>query len=294
MTPIRKCIIPAAGFGTRFLPATKAQPKEMLPIVDKPVIQYLVEEAVAAGITDIIIVTGRGKRSIEDHFDVSYELEQTLVEKWKIKELAEVEKVSHLARIAYVRQPIPRGDGDALLRARALIGDEPCLVLFGDDLIKWERGGAEQLIEAFEKYGSPIIALERVTDKRVSSYGIIEPAASEWSLHTVAKFLEKPKPTETSSRLGVIGKYIITPEVFDYLEKDGATASKDGEIRLADAFARMVQDGKKIYGLEMEWDRYDTGDKFGFLKATIDYALDRDDLGPQLMEFLEKRFNKQI
>ncbi len=294
MTPIRKCIIPAAGFGTRFLPATKAQPKEMLPIVDKPVIQYLVEEAVAAGITDIIIVTGRGKRSIEDHFDVSYELEQTLVEKWKIKELAEVEKVSHLARIAYVRQPIPRGDGDALLRARALIGDEPCLVLFGDDLIKGERGGAEQLIEAFEKYGSPIIALERVTDKRVSSYGIIEPAVSEGSLHTVAKFLEKPKPEETSSRLGVIGKYIITPEVFDYLEKDGQGASKDGEIRLADAFARMVQDGKKIYGLEMEWDRYDTGDKFGFLKATIDYALDREDLGPQLMEFLEKRVNNRI
>ena len=292
MIPIRKCIIPAAGFGTRFLPATKAQPKEMLPIVDKPVIQYLVEEAVAAGITDIIIVTGRGKRSIEDHFDVSYELEQTLVEKWKIKELAEVEKVSHLARIAYVRQPIPRGDGDALLRARALIGDEPCLVLFGDDLIKGERGGAEQLIEAFEKYGSPIIALERVTDKRVSSYGIIEPATSLWVLHTVAKFLEKPKPTETSSRLGVIGKYIITPEVFDYLEKDGASASKDGEIRLADAFARMVQDGKKIYGLEMEWDRYDTGDKFGFLKATIDYALDRDDLGEQMRDFLKKRVSE--
>lgn len=292
MTQIRKCIIPAAGFGTRFLPATKAQAKEMLPIVDKPVIQYLVEEAVAAGITDIIIITGRGKRSIEDHFDVSYELEQTLVEKWKIKELAEVEKVSHLARIAYVRQPIPRGDGDALLRARALIGDEPCLVLFGDDLIKGERGGAEQLIEAFEKYSAPIIALERVTDKRVSSYGIIESAHTDWAIHTVAKFLEKPKPEETHSRLGVIGKYIITPEVFDYLEQDWASASKDGEIRLADAFERMVQAGKKVYGLEMEWDRYDTGDKFGFLKANIDYALDREDLGPQLMEFLKKRVSE--
>ena len=289
MVQIRKCIIPAAGFGTRFLPATKAQPKEMLPIVDKPVIQYLVEEAVAAWITDIIIVTGRGKRSIEDHFDMSFELEKTLVEKWKIKELAEVEKISNLAHIAYVRQPVPRGDGDALLRARALIGDEPCLVLFGDDLIKWEETGAEQLVAAFQKNNAPIIALERVSDKRVSSYGIIEPSFSDGHIHTVAKFLEKPKPGDTDSRLGVIGKYIITPEVFDYLAQDGSCASKDGEIRLADAFERMVQDGGKIYGLEMKWDRYDTGDKFGFLKATIDYALDQEDLDPQLIEFLKKR-----
>ena len=292
MQKIRKCIIPAAGFGTRFLPATKAQPKEMLPIVDKPVIQYLVEEAVAAGITDIMIVTGRGKQAIENHFDASFELEKTLVEKWKIKELALVEAVSHLANIAYVRQPLPRGDGDALLHARAWIGDEPCLVLFGDDLIKWEVGWAQQLVRAFEQYSSPIIALERVADKRVSSYGIIEPVSSEWKLHTVAKFLEKPKPTETDSRLGVIGKYIITPEVFEYLEKDGKAASKDGEIRLADAFARMVEDGKKVYGLEMEGDRYDTGDKFGFLKATIDYALDREDLGEQVREFLKKRVSE--
>ncbi len=289
MVQIRKCIIPAAGFGTRFLPATKAQPKEMLPIVDKPVIQYLVEEAVAAGITDIIIVTGRGKRSIEDHFDMSFELEKTLVEKWKIKELAEVEKISNLAHIAYVRQPVPRGDGDALLRARALIGNEPCLVLFGDDLIKWKETGAEQLVRAFQKKNSPVIALERVSDKRVSSYGIIEPSFSEGSIHTVAKFLEKPKPEDTDSRLWVIGKYIITPEVFDYLAQDGACASKDGEIRLADAFERMVKDGGKVYGIEMKGDRYDTGDKFGFLKATIDYALDRKDLGPQLREFLKKR-----
>lgn len=286
---IRKCIIPAAGFGTRFLPATKAQPKEMLPIVDKPVIQYLVEEAVSAGITDIMIVTGRGKQAIENHFDASFELEKTLVEKWKIKELELVERVSHLANIAYVRQPLPRGDGDALLHARAWIGDEPCLVLFGDDLIKWEQSGAQQLVSAFEKNHAPIIALERVADKRVSSYGIIETISSEWTLHQVTKFLEKPKPEETTSRLGVIGKYIITPEIFDYLLLDGAKASKDGEIRLADAFERMVQDGGKIYGLEMEWDRYDTGDKFWFLKATIDYALDREDLGEQVKEFLIKR-----
>ncbi len=288
MTTIRKCIIPAAGFGTRFLPATKAQPKEMLPIVDKPVIQYLVEEAVSAGITDIIIITGRGKRSIEDHFDKSFELEQTLVEKGKTKELAEVEKISNLARIAYVRQPIPRGDGDALLRARTLIGDEPCLVLFGDDLIRGERSGAQQLIAAFEEKNAPIIALERVTEKRVSSYGIVEGIEENGKLHRVTKFLEKPKPTETESRLGVIGKYVITPEVFDSLLEDSEGASKDGEIRLADAFGRMVTKSP-IYGLEMEGTRYDTGDKFGFLKATIDYALAREDLGDQLMEFLKKR-----
>lgn len=201
MTIIRKCIIPAAGFGTRFLPATKAQPKEMLPIVDKPVIQYLVEEAVAAGITDIMIVTGRGKQAIENHFDASFELEKTLVEKGKLKELEMVEKVSSLAKIAYVRQPLPRGDGDALLRARAWIGDEPCLVLFGDDLIRGEVGGAAQLVSAFEKTGTPVIALEKVSDKRVSSYGIVEPGISNGSLHTVTKFLEKPKPEETDSRL---------------------------------------------------------------------------------------------
>ena len=289
---IKKCIIPAAGFGTRFLPATKAQPKEMLPIVDKPVIQYLVEEAVEAGITDIMIVTGRGKQAIENHFDASFELEKTLVEKGKMKELELVERVSSLAKIAYVRQPLPRGDGDALLRARAWIGDEPCLILFGDDLIKWEKWWATQLVEAFKTKRAPIIALERVTDKRVSSYGIVESWDPSGPLYSVAKFLEKPKPEETHSRLGVIGKYIITPEVFEYLEQNGIKASKDGEIRLADAFERMVSEEKGIYGLELEGERYDTGDKFGFIKATIDYALDRADLGPQVREFLKKRISQ--
>lgn len=288
MQKIRKCIIAAAGYGTRFLPATKAMPKEMLPIVDKPVLQYLVEEAVAAGITDIVIVTGRGKHSIEDHFDTSFELEYTLVEKKKHALLASVENIPNLARIAYVRQPIPRGDGDAILRARPFIGDEPCLVLFGDDLIKGERWGAAQLVEAFSRKQTPIIALEKVADDMVSSYGIIESSSSEHWIHLVDKFLEKPKATETTSRLGVIGKYIITPEVFDYIERSSGGASKDGELRLADAFAAMVQD-RDIYGLELEGVRYDTGDKFGFLKATIDYALDREDLGPKLREFMKTR-----
>ncbi len=291
MKPITKCIIPAAGFGTRFLPATKAQPKEMLPIVDKPVIQYLVEEAVSAWITDIIIVTWRGKRSIEDHFDMSFELEKTLVEKGKTRELAEVEKISNLARIAYVRQPIPRWDGDALLRARPLIWDEPCLVLFWDDLIRGERSGAQQLIEAFQRKNAPIIALERVSDSRVSSYGIIEAKHSDGRYHQVGRFLEKPQPNETTSRLGVIGKYIITPEIFDYLATDSEGASKDGEVRLADAFARIVQD-RDIYGLEMEGERYDTGDKFGFLKATVDYALAREDIWDKFYDFLKTRLSK--
>lgn len=217
MKPITKCVIAAAGYGTRFLPATKAMPKEMLPVVDKPVLQYLVEEAVAAGITDIVIVTGRGKHSIEDHFDTSFELEYTLVEKKKHALLASVENIPNLARIAYVRQPIPKGDGDAILRARTFVGDEPCLVLFGDDLIKGEKGGAEQLVEAFSRKQAPIIALERIPDDKVSSYGIVESSFSEGRMHKVDRFLEKPQAHETDSRLGAIGKYVITPEVFDYI-----------------------------------------------------------------------------
>lgn len=286
MAQITKCIIPAAGFGTRFLPATKAQPKEMLPIVDKPVIQYLVEEAVASGIKDIIIITGRGKRSIEDHFDASFELEKTLVEKGKTKELELVEKVSNLANIAYVRQPLPRGDWDAILRAKHFMWNEPFLVLFGDDLVDWEKPAALQLIEAYNRKNSSVIALEKVSDDKVSSYWIIEARESDEKLHTVNKFLEKPKATETDSRLGVIGKYVLSPDIFDYLEK--APAWKDWEIRLADAFELMRQE-KDIYGLEIEWNRYDTWDKLGFLKASIDFALKRDDLWEDLKEFLKAK-----
>jgi UTP--glucose-1-phosphate uridylyltransferase len=286
MTQITKCIIPAAGFGTRFLPATKAQPKEMLPIVDKPVIQYLVEEAVASGIKDIIIITGRGKRSIEDHFDASFELEKTLVEKGKTKELALVESISNLANIAYVRQPLPRGDWDAILRAKHFMWNEPFLVLFGDDLVDGEVPAAMQLIEAYQRKNSTVIALEKVSDDKVSSYWIIEAKDSDNKLHTVNKFLEKPKASETTSRLGVIGKYVLSPDIFDYLEK--APAGKDWEIRLADAFELMRQE-KDIYGLEIEWTRYDTGDKLGFLKASIDFALKRDDLGEDLKEFLKAK-----
>lgn len=286
MQKIRKCIIPAAGFGTRFLPATKAQPKEMLPIVDKPVIQYLVEEAVASGIEDIIIITWRWKRSIEDHFDASFELEKTLVEKGKTKELALVEEVSNLANIAYVRQPLPRWDWDAIFRARHFIWNEPFLVLFWDDLVDGEKPASLQLIEAFSRKNAPVIALEKVVDDKVSSYWIVEARESDEKLHTVSKFLEKPKSTETDSRLGVIWKYVLTPEIFDYLEK--APSWKDWEIRLADAFALMIKD-KDIYALEMEGTRYDTWDKFWFLQASIDFALKREDLWDKLREFLKTK-----
>ena len=289
---ITKCIIPAAGFGTRFLPATKAQPKEMLTIVDTPVIQMLVEEAVAAGATDIIFVTSHTKKTLEDHFDTSFELEHLLKTKGKTKELEKIQKITEMANFYFVRQGSPRGDGDAILQAKNLIGNEPCIVLFGDDLIKGEKSGAEQLVAAFEKSQTPMIALEKVSDEKVSSYGIIEAKNSNGRTHEVSRFLEKPKSSETDSRLGVIGKYIITPEVFEYLEKDGESASKDGEIRLADAFAKMVVDGKKLHGIEMDGVRYDTGDKLGFLKATVDYALDRDDLGEEFAQFLKEKFSK--
>ena len=285
MQKITKCVIPAAGFGTRFLPATKAQPKEMLPIVDKPVIQYLVEEAVASGIEDIIIITGRGKRSIEDHFDVSFELEQTLVEKNKHEELALVENISRLANISYVRQPVPKWDGDAILRARPFIGNDPFLVLFGDDLVVNEKPAASQLIEEFHRKNAPIIALFEVPDDEVSSCGIVEPRHQDGRICEVQKFLEKPKPTETTSRLGVIGKYMLTNDIFDYLE---LVKNKEGEVRLADAFVRMLLD-KDLYGLEIEGERYDTGDKFGFLRATIDFALARQDLWADLREYLEAK-----
>lgn len=294
MTPIRKCIIPAAGFWTRFLPATKAQPKEMLPIIDTPVIQLLVEEAVSAGITDIMIVISRGKESIQNHFDTSFELERILESKGKTKELEKIKKISTLANITYTRQPIPLGDGDALLRAMEWTNNEPCLILFWDDLVYGEKGSATQLVEAFKKYHTPIIAVEKVGDEKVNSYGIVESRSTHGKTHEVAWFLEKPEPSETPSRLGVIGKYIITPEVFEFLKQDsGIKTSKDGEIRLADAFARMLVNNKTIHALEIDGIRYDTWDKFGFIQATIDYALRDPALQEKVYEFIESRLIKK-
>ncbi|MEA3304693.1 MAG: UTP--glucose-1-phosphate uridylyltransferase GalU [Patescibacteria group bacterium] len=283
---IRKCIIPAAGMGTRFLPATKAQPKEMLSIVDKPVIQYLVEEAVAAGIEDIIIVTSQTKRAIEDHFDSNFELEYRLEQKGKDKALATVKDISQMANIAYVRQTSPRGDGDALLRARSFIGDEPFLVLFGDDLIRGDVPASTQLIQEFSKRNAPIIGIEKVQDEQVSSYGILEAGSSHGLVHEAKNILEKPSADQTDSRLGIIGKYVLTSDVFDYLEK--LNPGGDGEIRLADAFSDMLSE-KTLYGLQLQGQRYDTGDKLGFLKATVDFALDNPELSDAFQDFLQTR-----
>lgn len=280
---IRKAVFPAAGYGTRFLPATKAQPKEMLPIVDKPVIQYLVEEAVASGIEEIIIVTGRGKRAIEDHFDHSFELEHTLAEKGKEKLLEEVRKVSELAKFIYVRQPIPLGDGDAILRAREVIGDEPFAVMFGDDIVDNKIPALRQLINVFEKTSCSVIGLEKVPKEDTDKYGIIKSSNHDGRLHHVSGMVEKPKSQDAPSDLGIIGKYICTPEIFDAIEK--SRPSKDGEVRLIDGFLELIK-SQQIYGYVLEGKRYDTGHTLGFIKATIDYALKRKELSGPLKKHL--------
>jgi UTP--glucose-1-phosphate uridylyltransferase len=282
--PIRKAIFPVAGFGTRFLPATKAQPKEMLPIVDKPVIQYLVEEAVAAGITDIVMVTGRGKRAIEDHFDSSFELEHTLVEKEKHDLLEEVQNISKLANFVYVRQPKPLGDGHAILCARDVIGDEPCAVLFGDDVIDGKVPGIKQLIDAYNETGCSVIGLQEIDKKNSSSYGMIGGRKIDDLLYEVETLVEKPKPENAPSNLAVIGKYIITPEVFDCIENSKRSAG--GEQRLIDGFEVLLKK-QRIYGKILEGKRYDTGQKIGLITATIDFALKRKDLGPELRKYLK-------
>jgi UTP--glucose-1-phosphate uridylyltransferase len=284
MPKIRKAVFPAAGFGTRFLPVTKSQPKEMLPIVDKPVIQYLVEEAVASGITEIIIVTGRGKRSIEDHFDFSFELEHTLVEKGKHSLLKEVRDIAKLAKFVYVRQPMPLGDGHAILCAREVVGDEPFAVLFGDDIVDHKVPAIKQLMNVYDKTGCSVIALQQVNKKESESYGMIKPKWSKGRLHEIEKLVEKPKPSVAPSNLAIIGKYVVTPEIIEALEK--AKPSHSGEIRLIDGFMQL-QKRQKIYGYEVEGKRYDTGTKLGLLTAGIDFGLKRKDLGPDLRKYLK-------
>ncbi len=285
MQKIKKCVIPAAWMGTRFLPATKALPKEMFPIIDKPVMQLLVEEAVSVWCEEIIIITWRSKRAIEDHFDANLELEQRLFEGWKDKYLNTIRWVNNLANIAYVRQPYPKGDWDAILRAKNFIWNEPFLVLFWDDLVDGEKTAACQLAEVFEKTKSPVIATIEVPEKNVSSYGIIE-WVKNWDTLKVEKFLEKPSPSETSSRNAVIWKYILTPEIFDYLEKS-TPIWWDWETRLADAFELMRQE-KDIYGVTIKWERYDTWDKFGYLKANIAYWLKNDEIKEELKTYLKE------
>lgn len=284
---IKKAIFPVAGFGTRFLPATKAQPKEMMPVVDKPVTQYLVEEAVASGIEEIIFVTGRGKRAIEDHFDHSFELEYNLVEKGETDLLKEVRKISEMAKFSYVRQKSPRGDGDAVLQARHLIGDEPCVVLFGDDIVDSEVPVTRQLMDVFEKYGDPVIALEKVPLDKISRYGVVDGVLTEKRVYQLKKFVEKPKKEEAPSNLAVIGKYIITPDVFKKLEElSKKFGDENGELRLADAFSELLEE-KPLYGYEFKGTRYDCGDKLGFLKATVGLGLKHPELNGEFREYLK-------
>jgi len=285
MKKVTKCVIPAAGMWTRFLPATKALPKEMFPIIDKPIMQMLVEEAISAWCEDIIIVTWRSKRAIEDHFDSNFELEERLDRSWKFKYLDIVKWLNTMANIVYVRQPYPRWDWEAILRTKNLIWDEPFLVLFWDDLVDNEQSAASQLIEAYEKKHSPIIATVDVEDKNVCDYWIIEYKSDEKDYFKVEKFLEKPKPSETTSRKWVIWKYVLTPDIFGYLEK--STSWKDDwEIRLADAFELMRRE-KNIYWLNVKWLRHDTWSKIWFLKAVVHYALKRDEIKDEFTDYLK-------
>lgn len=286
---IRKAIFPVGGLGTRFLPATKAMPKEMLPIVDKPAIQYLVEEAAAAGIEEIILVTGRGKRAIEDHFDTSFELEYTLKGKGKKEMLTAVHRIENLATFVYVRQPKPLGDGHAILCARDLIGtDEPFAIMFGDDLIDSKNPAIGQLMEAYEHTQQMVIGVQAVAIEDVSKYGIVHPAqhANLQSAFALQNLMEKPTPEEAPSNLAIIGKYICTPDIFDAIAS--AEKSRDGELRLIDGFQKILQSGA-LYAKKVEGKRYDIGSKIGFLRATVDFALQRKDVGPELKKYLQEK-----
>lgn len=288
---IKKAIFPVAGFGTRFLPATKAQPKEMLPVVDKPAIQYLVEDAAEAGIEEIIFVTGRGKRAIEDHFDYSFELDHTLVEKNKLDLLEKVRKIESLAKFSYVRQSMPLGDGHAINCGAHLIGDEPVLVLFGDTLYDAPVSPAKQIIEAYNKYQSPIIGLSEVDMSQVDKFGVIDGIDLGGGNYEINKFVEKPKQEKAPSNLVAVGAYVITPDVLSILKT--MKSGKSGEIRLADAFDIMLENKKALYGKKIEGEWLDTGNKFNFIKATLKLGLKDVEIADDLKIFL-KELNKKI
>jgi UTP--glucose-1-phosphate uridylyltransferase len=287
--PVRKAVFPAAGLGTRFLPATKAQPKEMLPLVDKPLIQYGVEEAIHSGIRNIIIVTGRGKSAIEDHFDVSFELEQVLEAKGKKELLDIVRNVSEMIDVAYVRQKEALGLGHAILRAKELVGHEPFAAVLSDDVIDSKVPAIRQLLDVYEFYGAPVVALMEVPGDAISAYGAVdaEPVADNSGrdrLFRIHNMVEKPKPSEAPSNLAIIGRYVLTPQIFDSLESIGPGSG--GEIQLTDGLRHLLQNGP-VYGYRFEGTRYDAGDKLGFLKATVEFALHRDDLGGAFRDYLK-------
>ncbi|TCI27690.1 UTP--glucose-1-phosphate uridylyltransferase GalU [Exiguobacterium sp. SH5S4] len=290
MKRVRKAIIPAAGLGTRFLPATKAMPKEMLPIVNKPTIQFIVEEAVASGIEDIIIVTGKNKRAIEDHFDRAIELEQNLESKGKTELLESVRHSSNLANIHYIRQQEPKGLGHAIWCARKFIGDEPFAVLLGDDIIEAEVPATRQLIEQYEIYERSIIGVQRVPYEMTNRYGIIDPLAVEGKLIPVRTFVEKPPAGEAPSNLAILGRYILTPDVFEALSAQ--EIGTGGEIQLTDAIARL-NEAQTVFAYEFDGRRYDVGEPIGFIEATIAYALRDPDLKANVHELL-KRFVDEL
>jgi UTP--glucose-1-phosphate uridylyltransferase len=286
---VRKAVFPAAGLGTRFLPATKAQPKEMLPLVDKPLIQYGVEEAIHSGISNIIIVTGRGKSSIEDHFDKSFELEHLLESRNKKELLADVRAISDMMDVSYVRQKEALGLGHAVLRAKELVGPEPFAVVLSDDVIDSATPCIRQLLDIYEYFGASVVALMEVPNEALSAYGVVdaEPVEHNGSrnrLFRIRSMVEKPSPSEAPSNLAIIGRYVLTPEIFNSIE--AVQPGSGGEIQLTDGLRHLLRN-RPVYGVLFEGTRYDAGDKLGFLKATVEFALKRHDLGEPFREYLK-------
>jgi UTP--glucose-1-phosphate uridylyltransferase len=290
MQRVKKAIIPAAGLGTRFLPATKAMPKEMLPIVDKPTIQYIVEEAIESGIEDIIIVTGKGKRSIEDHFDNAFELEQNLQEKGKLELLEIVRETSKMVDIHYIRQKEPKGLGHAVWCARNFIGNEPFAVLLGDDIVQAETPCLKQLMDVYNQTHSSVIGVKRVPDNETNRYGIIDPEDQNGRSFQVRNFVEKPELGTAPSNLAIIGRYVFTPEIFMFLDKQEIGAG--GEVQLTDAIQRLNHI-QRVFGYEFEGQRYDVGEKLGFIETTIEFALQKPELREDLLKFMAQKLELQ-
>jgi UTP--glucose-1-phosphate uridylyltransferase len=281
---VRTAVFPAAGLGTRFLPATKASPKEMLPLVDKPLIQYVVEEAVASGIESVIIVTGRGKASIEDHFDISFELEKLLEERGKTEELKAMRAISEMARVSYVRQQEALGLGHAVLQARDQVGDEPFAVMLSDDIIDSETPALRQLLDVYEKYNAPVVAVFQVAGEAISRFGVIAGDEVEEGVYQVKDMVEKPAFNDAPSDLAIIGRYVLTPDIFDEIEK--TTPGAIGEIQITDAMRALLKK-RPFYAVRFKGTRYDAGDKLGFLIATVELALKHEDLAPEFREYLK-------
>ncbi len=281
---VRKAVIPAAGLGTRFLPATKAQPKEMLPIVDKPTLQYIIEEAVATGIEEILIITGRNKKSIEDHFDKSVELELELESKGKADQLAEVRHITDMANIMYIRQKEPKGLGHAILCAKSFIGNEPFAVLLGDDIVYAKTPCLKQMVDVYDELGTSILGVQEVPHENVNKYGIVDGIKLSDRIYEVKGLVEKPDPEEAPSNIAILGRYIITPEIFEILEN--TKPGKNGEIQLTDALKELAL-VQKMHAYSFEGKRYDVGDKIGFLQATVEYALRREEIAEPFLDYLK-------